>query len=225
MFFRVQIDQRPAYFMSSIVVHSIVVGKVRNALNPRVPTDWAAADDPKCINSWRLALYMIAPALELPDSSKCWKSSTYDGWDVGTRYCFLGSDSVPRAERYTKIMAIVGLGAPFTEYVEGRKFKIEDLPKDSVLLIEVTQTKVPWMQAGDVPLSEVEAARDRNETLGAGISEYGRWVAFADSTVWLLSKDMPIAALLPFCTVDGAEKHDRERELREYVVWEYEPEN
>jgi hypothetical protein len=79
-----------------------------------------------------------------------------------------------------------------------------------ILFVEVAHSGVHWMEPGDITLEGMA------DSIREGLDGDGFHVAFADGEVWFLSRDVPMANLRPFFTLDGARKHDREDILGPY---------
>ena len=126
------------------------------------------------------------------------------------KYCFFGNAD-------TNVMAVVGDGTAFDANKE--RPAIRDLPKDLILIVEVKNTCVHWMEPGDLAVTEIGNALSRNGNgISLGTSDDGYHVGFVDGEVWLLSYRMPPGVLLKFCTPESAERYDRDNVLAEYCV-------
>jgi hypothetical protein len=67
------------------------------------------------------------------------------------------------------------------------------------------------MEPGDVDI-------DRRENIPTtGIDGCGFMIAFADGAIWHVRSDVPQHTLRLFCTVHGAETHDRNIELAPFA--------
>lgn len=116
----------------------------------------------------------------------------------------------------TNIVAVTGPGTPFEM---GSKCGLADLDGDTVLLVEVRNSGVHWMEPGDLDIRTMSKASDPKAQMAvSGNHRGGFFVGFADREVWFLRQDVPIEKLKTFCTIDGAKKHDREKILAPYRV-------
>jgi hypothetical protein len=127
-------------------------------------------------------------------------------------FCYSGNT-------FTSVMAVVG---PGTAFGADERLLVSELPDDCILIVEVYQRKIHWMEPGDLDISALQQPRH------AAIRPSNNWgngfcVGFADGSVWRLRNDTPLDVLTLFCTVEGARKSDRESTLRPYRVQSVKP--
>jgi hypothetical protein len=93
----------------------------------------------------------------------------------------------------------------------------QDLPSDTILVVEVYDSKFHWMQPGDIVLSKLDENVAAYRETGIGDpNRTGFHVGFADGEVWHLTNDVPFHEFRKFCTVSGARRHDRTALLARY---------
>jgi hypothetical protein len=109
----------------------------------------------------------------------------------------------------TRVFAVTG---PGTAFDPPRKYSLKELPSHLILLIEIAHSHVPWMAPGDLDVTKVP------EKITSGVDGEGVMVAFADGAIWHLRRDIPLADLKKFFTIEGAKEYNREQLLRPYVM-------
>jgi hypothetical protein len=127
-------------------------------------------------------------------------------------YCFAANAA---ASHHTNIVAVTG---PGTAFDPARQWRSEDLPIATILLIEIANSGLHWMQPGDLSIDHVPP------TITSGLYGKGVHVVFANGDVWFLKNDVPLENLKKFFTIDGAKKNDRNVLLRPYLISVYPPE-
>ena len=126
---------------------------------------------------------------------------------VYSDYCWTES---ARDNNHTNIFAITG---PGTAFDPTREQSIADLDADTVLLVEVVNSKTHWMQPGDFDIRTMPRNIGRGingETCISSESRRGFLVGFADGVVWRVSYDISFEQLSKFFTVDSAKTYDRD---------------
>jgi type II secretory pathway pseudopilin PulG len=159
------------------------------------------------LSSWR---FRVLPFLEA-----IMEDVDYDArWDDGTNEInrrFINAEvfvyCCPWAKKSsgklnTNIVAITG---PGTAFDDDRDVRLEDLPPDLALLIEVADSGTHWMAPGDLDVRNVPASITRG-ILGAGVH-----VFFADGSVRFFRPDTPLEELKQFFTIEGARQYGREK--------------
>jgi hypothetical protein len=165
--------------------------------------------------SWR-AMWITrnAPMLPLPDRTK--------PWDSGSNR-FL-SESLPssfcdRGDPHTRILAIRGEDAVFDKSIGG-VVKVPPSAIDTILLVEVHANTFIWTQPGDVAASERVIQEEAGNLPRSVLSsqKYDYFIAFADGSVWLISRKTPLNVLERFLTISNASQNDRDIELAPYRI-------
>jgi hypothetical protein len=87
---------------------------------------------------------------------------------------------------------------------------LSQLDADTILIVEVRNTGIHWMEPGDLDL------RHLPQTIAADTSADSFHVGFADGEVWLLDAKVPVDELRKFLTLEGARQWDRQSCLGPY---------
>ena len=159
--------------------------------------------------SWRLQIdpYLQARMLGIDFS---------DRWDdpanryLTTRphwiYCRYPHRDLPEC-LHTNVVAVTG---PGTAFEEGRACRVDEIPADTILVVEVPCFDAHWAEPGDLDVDHVP------ESIADGPYGDGICVVFADGAVWYLSPDVPVADLKKLFTIEGAKRYVREHLLGPY---------
>jgi len=128
-------------------------------------------------------------------------------------YCFLSRMDTPEA-RNTNVMAICG---PDTAFDDKKMLRIAELPTDTILIVEVRDSGVHWMECGDLDTRNIpQAIGKRGGIAGSVADEF--CVGFADGQVWLMRSDVPFDLLSRFFTISGSRDADRDERLTPYML-------
>jgi hypothetical protein len=169
----------------------------------------------KPLRSWRvplLASWALPPGLDvsLPwnaPSNLAYSSSLVRGFG-----CLIISGK--RSEE-TSLFAITG---PDTGFDTSREVRISDLDGELILIMEVVNSGVHWMQPGDYDVQQLTACEGTlRDCLKSTIRDRVH-VLFADGEVWAISDRAPMSRVKPFLTITGAGSHSREKELGEFCL-------
>jgi hypothetical protein len=111
----------------------------------------------------------------------------------------------------------VGITGPDAAFDAARTSRLEigDPARDLIILIEVRNSGIHWMEPGDLDYREL-IARERSGKLTLGVMDGSFCVAFVNGRVLRLRSDTPRELLLKFMTVDGANAHDAEELFEPY---------
>jgi len=176
----------------------------RNRVPPTVHRDSLG----KPLSSWRFLVLRWLQGERTDDFDHHWCDPVY--YQVACIpppfYCLAGKSAESSLD--TNIVAIAGPGTAF----DGSERSLEDLDKDTILLIEVAESGVHWMEPGDLDVRRIPAS------IARGINGTGMHVGFADGEVWLLDPEVPIDQLRVFFTVHGAKHTDREDVLGKHCI-------
>jgi hypothetical protein len=175
------------------------------------------APDAKALSSWRLAVLPFSTTADLRAIryDQAWNSPVNfpfhaDGWAS----IFTRADS-----RNTKMFAITGPGTAFGDGKQELPHSLDELDADTILIVEVRESGVHWMEPGDFDIRTMPKTIDAPDGHGvAGVHPYGFHVIFADGSVWRLRNDTPFEELAKFFTIESAKRHDREQELGSFRV-------
>jgi hypothetical protein len=164
--------------------------------------------------SWR---FSIARWLESAggdiDSEIPWDDPRNKKWREIAPTCYCLSPKA-KSTRCTNIAAVTGAGTAFDSATARR---INDLPPATIVLIDVADSGIHWMEpGGDVSVEDVPS------TITGGIDGNGVHVEFADGLDWFLRSDVPVDNLRKFFTIDAARENDRNMVLQPYLIAEYE---
>jgi len=123
-------------------------------------------------------------------------------------YCWSWENDVPESLN-TNVVAITGPGTAFNG---DRPIRIQDIPPNTILAIEIAESGIHWMEPGDLPIDQVP------DSITQGMEGDGVHVLFADASVWILRPDVPLEDLKKFFTIEGAKRYDRDQILGPYAV-------
>ncbi|NLE37505.1 MAG: DUF1559 domain-containing protein, partial [Pirellulaceae bacterium] len=174
-----------------------------DAIYDRLPPAARLDESGKPLSSWR---FQMCPYLESfmrdVDYDKPWDDpvnreiADYFAWI----FRFFTSDDSPM-RYHTNLMVVTGPGTPFDGQKECR---LADLDPDTILVVEVADSGVHWMEPGDLSIDNLPAS------LVKGIDGNGFCVLFADRSAWFLDSGVSLEDLKKFLTIDGAKQYDRE---------------
>ena len=190
----------------------VVLGIANYAAGHRSLPPLAVFDnDHEPLASWRFEMLNFVDAGRPEVLSGRWDNPANRRWNEQAHwlYCFDG-------DRSTNLMAVTGMGSPFEA---PWRDNLETLDFDTILLVEVKDSRIHWMEPGDFPLDQL-LRMDEDAPAGRifGVGPEGFHVAFWDAEVWFLSSRTPVGVLRHFVTVDGAAKHDREALLSKFRI-------
>jgi type II secretory pathway pseudopilin PulG len=153
------------------------------------------------LSSWRFQLLPFLEAIMRDvDFSLPWDHPDHEyfssfGWPT---YCLRNKRKGP--ERLcTNVMAVTGRESAFDDWAP----TFSELPPDLILVIEVPDTDIHWMQPGDIDIDEID------ESILKGPDGGGIHVLFKDGSVVFIPRDTRLETLKRFLTVEGAKQHDR----------------
>jgi hypothetical protein len=182
------------------------------SVNGFLPSGDVTDANGKVLSSWRFAVSVYADSWNIAlDLSAAWSSPTnqpFGGMQNGL-YCW--NDG---ARCDTSVFAVTG---PDTVFDRTRRKKA-DVPPDLVLLMEVRDSKIHWMQPGDYNVTDLLAYQGNIGDHLHGLLPDRLHVLFADGEAWALDPNAPIADLQPFLTITGAKSHDRDQLLGPHRV-------
>jgi hypothetical protein len=174
------------------------------------------------VRSWRFGVLQTV-GIELPDGPNPQYDLPWDapenlrwGRETAGLCCF--QPAFARAEPSTEA-DFVAVTGPGTAFDREKVQRLAQLPADTILLVEVRDSDIHWMQPGDLDVRTMPRTMD--DPTGKGISgnfAEGVHVVFADGQVWLLEKDTPFEKVEKFLKVEDAYRHDRDGVLGEYCL-------
>ena len=189
--------------------------------------------DGRPLCSWRAEVAALAGSRgHAPwDISQPWDSpANRPMTDLAAWYGYDGMATQTWSPRYvvsrgtsqrTNMLAITGPGTAFGSDGQTPR-RLDDLDPDTILLVEVRDSGIHWMEPGDFDIRTMPHGIDAAEGRRPSSRHRGGFhVLFADGQVWQIAGHVPFAALKKFFTAAGAAKHDRQRELAPHVVDRY----
>lgn len=170
-----------------------------------------ASTDPSGIptTSWRYEICRYFSTAEPPGIQVLdvpWDSPKIRHWEMWGASHYSGSSHDP----FTTILAVTGQGAAFGK----DKARLKAVPNDLIIVVEVSNAGVHWMQPGDYDAETLQ----QDIVNGNFFAGDGACVGFADGETWLLSNATPPAEIGKFLTIDGAKNHDRDSSLASFVI-------
>jgi hypothetical protein len=147
------------------------------------------------------------------------------GWDspLNARYCSGPHRDYPEsphsfiadARQHTRFVAVCGSGTAFDS---DRQTCLDELDVDTVLVVETANPHWHWMKpGGDLDVRAMDRDGEAGDVLECSIDgDFA--VGFADGEVWTLSRHVPSRSLMLFMSIDGAKRHDRDEQLRAYLL-------
>ena len=116
-----------------------------------------------------------------------------------------------------RFVAVVG---PGTAFDDGKPRRLDELPANALLVVEVRGCQAHWMEPrGDLDVRTMPEEIGGEGCIGpaaGGRREF--YVGFADRSVWLLRADIPFEVLSRFFTVEEARRQDRDLTLGPYAI-------
>lgn len=89
--------------------------------------------------------------------------------------------------------------------------KITDGPKNTILIVEVADSDIHWMEPRDLEIDTMSfQINDESAPCLSSRHPDGPLVGFADGAVFRISRDIPSATLRALLTATGGEDIDRE---------------
>ena len=179
------------------------------------------------LSSWR---FMLAPYWDHQESgysantSQPWTAAVNAQWrNAIAPWIFAFTKRTPNSvdAHDTNVFAITGPGTAFDAQttITAEQLVADPTTSDTVLFVEVRNSKTHWMKPGDFDIRTMPQTID--DPPGEGISGTcpgGFFVGFADGEVWMLRNDTPFEKLARFFTMDGARQHDRDAVLGPYHI-------
>jgi len=184
-----------------------------HSLHGHLPPAYIADDQGVPIHSWRV---LILPFIEQHALYKAYRFD--EPWDgpnnsklANKMPSFFNVASEPFSEKFTNIVLVSGEGTAFPG-AETRSFhEIADGSKNTILLTEIGNSKVPWMAPVDVDIETSSMRVNDPATLNISSVYWRRpHVVFADSIrAFAVPEDITPEQLKAFCTIAGGEEVSR----------------
>ena len=179
-------------------------------VNGHLPAPFTTDADGQPACSWRfvtMTWWDPGSLAELPREDLPWNDPANALWVSleMERLCFSPNSCM------TNVVAVTGRGTAFDPDCQ---YKIAELPGDTILIVEVRDFGVHWMQPGDLEISEMLSSVGVGDRFGTTAGSF--IVGFADGQAWALAKNIPFADLKKFLTIKGAMQYDRDEVLMPY---------
>lgn len=178
------------------------------------PPGYIADANGKPMHSWRV---LILPYLgydlqyEKYDFSEPWdgpnNSQIFDEMPE-----LFNSATEPLSTRYTNIVLIVGPGTAFPDDQTTSYFDMEDGLENTILLTEITDSKIIWTQPIDIDARKPNLLSHDSQSIGVSSVHWRKpKVAFADGiTAYSISRETPPKKLKALITIAGGEATTRD---------------
>ena len=118
----------------------------------------------------------------------------------------------------TNVYAITGEDTAFGNGLEIPPQRLEDLPRDLILVAEIENSGHHWMRPGDFEQGKLEDFGSKSNLQISGVHASGIHILFADQEVWLISNSTPFDSLSKFFTISSATQSDRNEILADYRI-------
>lgn len=179
--------------------------------NGRLPAAVKFDPDGVPLFSWRVAVLPFAEGVrELLDTDSPWNARSNEYFAQRPIGLFCDPDRSPQSERFrSEVVVIVGQSTPIQL---DKSERLQDVPCDTVLIIEGAAIAPHWMAPGDISLADV------NDRFVSSSNYDDIVVGFADGQVWCLDRSVPSDVLREFMTVEGTGMRDREEMLGPYKL-------
>ena len=175
--------------------------------------------------SWRVLVRQYCESgHEVPTGR--WGDTENADWLNEKQWPFCLGTGKDRPEVNTNIVGVTGKGTAFQRSADRKVPRpaddhhwamIVNVAPHSIIVIEIHDSGIHWMEPRDIDVDELSAAT----ILGERGKDFH--VLFADGAIWHLKGDTPFDVVRRFCLVDEAAKLDRNEELGEYVIRRIEP--
>lgn len=133
---------------------------------------------------------------------------------------YSGSNDKAGEHRFdAAVLAVTGRDTGFSDRQDSIRQTLPggSLPENLLLLMEVPNSSVHWMEPVDLVVKEGHVIlRGKPFSIHLVNSEEGFHVAFADNSVWFLSKDVPLERLVPLMTLTSARTANRQELIGKY---------
>lgn len=171
------------------------------------PTSVTADDDGRQLFGWRAAAFREWPSHDLYRTYRFdvpWDdlaNSAVSSYET-TGYFYWCPSGDGRRTKATDYVAVIG---PHTAWPDGRGLRLEEItdgPENTILVVEVDDSGIPWMEPRDFTLDEFLAR--------GGSRRHAGWfnALFADGRVRRIRQDVDRQTLKALLTIDGGETVD-----------------
>ncbi|MCH7729159.1 MAG: DUF1559 domain-containing protein [Planctomycetes bacterium] len=179
------------------------------------PQAFIADEDGTRMHSWRV---LILPYIE--------ESALFDAYDFTEPWngpnnsklanqmpSIFGSPSEDKSKTFTNIVAITGPGTAFPGSKSTSLKDFVDGADNTILLTEITNSNVPWLQPRDIDTRESPFTANDPEILSMSSVPWRRpYIVFADSILtYAVQDNIPPEALRALTTIAGRESITRSK--------------
>jgi type II secretory pathway pseudopilin PulG len=161
----------------------------------------------KPMHSWRISIWNFMesqPYFVLYDFSEAWNGPNNSQLARHMSPCYrCPADSVS-SPLMTNYVAIVGNGTMWPGSKSSTLEDITDGASDTIMVVEISNSDIHWMEPRDLPIEELETWLDPNHTpriFGHHID--GSFVMHADGSIELLPRNVTIERLRAMITPAG----------------------
>ena len=127
-------------------------------------------------------------------------------------FCLSSQRGTTAGSLDTQVCGLIGHGSGFGD---GTSLFARPLPPNVIVLIEVADSHLLWMEPGDLDIQSVTPG------IVQGADGMGLVVAFADGEAWFLDCSVPLIEINKFLTTDEARRYDREKVLGRYCKYRF----
>jgi hypothetical protein len=178
-----------------------------HSVPPAVRTD----EQGVALSSWRFQLLPYLTAVKHDnDRKRAWNDPINEYWRTSEPQEWFAA---ARPDFSPKAFAITG---PGTAFDSAHIVQMQELEPNLIMIVEVTQPKVHWMEPRDFTLEEQEDAPWAVPLNSRNLGSKDFLVGFADGEVWRIAHDVPISRIRQLATRSGAKSASREDVLGSY---------
>jgi hypothetical protein len=192
---------------------AIITAALRTKLFDAMPPPVYLDDQGTPLYSWRPELLCTWTGDGRLDITKPWNAPTNRSFAASVNQGLGCANHSGARSQETSLFAISG---PDTAFDATKKVRASDLTAELILVMEVVNSGVHWMQPGDYDVQKLVACQGKLRDCVKPLIRDRVHVLFADGEVWAISGDAPFERVKPFFTITGARAHSRDRELGEF---------
>ena len=186
------------------------------------PPAYTTDQNGRPMHSWRALIlpYVGCPEIyEQYDYSEPWDGPNNSKLANQMPSCFL-SATEPPSTSHTNVVALTGPGTVFPR-ADGTRLKdIADRPQNTILLVEITNSQIPWLAPIDLPAEEAIAAWNTTQQPGISAVSWRRpLVCFCDrQAAYSLSRTLTKENLRAMTTIAGGEPVSQDRLIQDRQI-------
>jgi len=175
------------------------------------PSAAVLSRDGEKLSSWRFRQYICDGSRFEPYMSEPWNGKVNSKFrsESPSSFCFDKSTNAC-------VFAVIGEGTAF-DHSAAKQW--EDVPPNTVILIEAYGRNVHWMQPVEIDVNSMfETSEDVTLSDWLGNVDKGVLIGFVDMTVWRISDQTPLSVLKQFFEIESAALVDRENMLGSFRI-------